>query len=456
MTAAHLAGLSPDQVRRKSLISGTVGAIIEWYEYTVYGTAAALVFGTLFFPSTEPGVSQIAALASFGVGFLARPVGAFVSGHLGDRIGRKSTLILTFLIMSISTAAIGLLPTYQSVGFWAPVLLCILRLTQGFAVGGEWGGAAIIAVENAPKGRRGFFGAWPQIGVSCGLLLGTGAVTLAQAISGDQFNVWGWRLPFLLSVLLAAVGLYIRLNASESPAFLAAKAQAERKQEHQKAPIPVVFKHHRKPLVIALFSRFAEAGNYYLFTVFLLSYVATTLKLPASYGLVAVMIGSALNIAMIPVFGAISDRIGRKNTFFFGAAVIIVSAWPIFAMIQTGNPFAIIAGVAIFLTLGHAAVYSVLPAFYCELFPTEVRYTGISVGYQTAAILLAGFTPVIASALVLWSGGTWPLVAIIVLTTVIAVTAVAAAKESKDFDLDTIGKPSATTVPTGSQKAPIV
>lgn len=440
MTTTHRA-LTPNQVRRKSLISGTVGAIIEWYEYTVYGTAAALVFGTLFFPSSEPGVSQIAALASFGVGFLARPVGAFVSGHLGDRIGRKSTLILTFLIMSISTAAIGLLPTYQSVGFWAPVLLCILRLTQGFAVGGEWGGAAIIAVENAPKGRRGFFGSWPQIGVSCGLLLGTGAVAIAQAISGDQFIVWGWRLPFLLSVLLAAVGLYIRLNASESPAFLAAKAEAERKQEKQKAPIPVVFKEHRRALVIALFSRFAEAGNYYLFTVFLLSYVATTLKLPASYGLVAVMIGSALNIAMIPVFGAISDRIGRKNTFFFGAAVIIVSAWPIFAMIQTGNPFTIIGGVAIFLTLGHAAVYSVLPAFYCELFPTEVRYTGISVGYQTAAILLAGFTPVIASALVLWSGGTWPLVVIIVVTTLIAVTAVAAAKESKDLDLDTIGKP---------------
>ncbi|MEV5050011.1 MFS transporter [Arthrobacter sp. LAR12-1-1.1] len=440
MTTTHRA-LTPNQVRRKSLISGTVGAIIEWYEYTVYGTAAALVFGTLFFPSSEPGVSQIAALASFGVGFLARPVGAFVSGHLGDRIGRKSTLILTFLIMSISTAAIGLLPTYQSVGFWAPVLLCILRLSQGFAVGGEWGGAAIIAVENAPKGRRGFFGSWPQIGVSCGLLLGTGAVAIAQAISGDQFIVWGWRLPFLLSVLLAAVGLYIRLNASESPAFLAAKAEAERKQEKQKAPIPVVFKEHRRALVIALFSRFAEAGNYYLFTVFLLSYVATTLKLPASYGLVAVMIGSALNIAMIPVFGAISDRIGRKNTFFFGAAVIIVSAWPIFAMIQTGNPFTIIGGVAIFLTLGHAAVYSVLPAFYCELFPTEVRYTGISVGYQTAAILLAGFTPVIASALVLWSGGTWPLVVIIVVTTLIAVTAVAAAKESKDLDLDTIGKP---------------
>ncbi|NKX54367.1 MHS family MFS transporter [Arthrobacter sp. E918] len=431
------------EVRRKSLVSGTVGAIIEWYEYTVYGTAAALVFGTLFFPTDEPGVSQIAALASFGVGFLARPVGAFVSGHLGDKIGRKSTLILTFLIMSGSTAAIGLLPTYDTVGVLAPVLLCILRLTQGFAVGGEWGGAAIIAVENAPTGRRGFFGAWPQIGVSCGLLLGTGAVALAQAVSGDAFNTWGWRLPFLVSIVLAAVGLYIRLNATESPAFLAAKVEAERKQEAQKAPIPVVFKHHRRPLMIALFSRFAEAGNYYLFTVFLLSYVATTLELPKSYGLVAVMIGSALNIAMIPVFGAVSDRIGRKKTFFFGATVIILSAWPIFAMIQTGQQVAIVLGVAIFLALGHAAVYSVLPAFYCELFPTNVRYTGISVGYQTAAILLAGFTPMIASALVLWTGGTCPLVAIIVVTTLIAAGAVAAARETKDLNLATIGEVSA-------------
>nr|WP_312856785.1 MFS transporter [Arthrobacter mobilis] len=416
---------------------------MEWYEYTVYGTAAALVFGTLFFPTDEPGVSQIAALASFGVGFLARPVGAFVSGHLGDKIGRKSTLILTFLIMSGSTAAIGLLPTYDTVGVLAPVLLCILRLTQGFAVGGEWGGAAIIAVENAPTGRRGFFGAWPQIGVSCGLLLGTGAVALAQAVSGDAFNTWGWRLPFLVSIVLAAVGLYIRLNATESPAFLAAKVEAERKQEAQKAPIPVVFKHHRRPLMIALFSRFAEAGNYYLFTVFLLSYVATTLELPKSYGLVAVMIGSALNIAMIPVFGAVSDRIGRKKTFFFGATVIILSAWPIFAMIQTGQQVAIVLGVAIFLALGHAAVYSVLPAFYCELFPTNVRYTGISVGYQTAAILLAGFTPMIASALVLWTGGTCPLVAIIVVTTLIAAGAVAAARETKDLNLATIGEVSA-------------
>jgi metabolite-proton symporter len=439
-TKAQFSEHELNAARRKSLFSGTIGAVIEWYEYTVYATAAALVFGTLFFPSEQPGVSQVAALASFGVGFIARPIGAFVAGHLGDRVGRKATLILTFLIMTGATAAIGLLPTYAAIGIWAPVLLCVLRLAQGFAIGGEWGGAAIIAVESADKGRRGYFGSWPQIGVSCGFLLGTAAVALSQWVSGDAFSEWGWRMPFLISIVLAAVGLYIRLNAMESPAFTAAKEEAERRQEKMKAPIPELFKYHRRPLLIALFSRFAEAGNYYLFTVFLLSYVATTLELPGHYGPIAVMIGSALNIVAIPFFGNLSDRIGRKKTFLFGAAVIILSAWPIFELVKVGELWAIVIGVAIFLTVGHAAVYSVLPAFYSELFPTAVRYTGMSVGYQTAAILLAGFTPAIAAWLVQITGGTWPLVLVIVVTTLIAAAAVLTARETKDFDLDRIGE----------------
>lgn len=437
---ATTASLTPDQVRRRTLFSGTIGAIVEWYEYTVYATAAALVFGTLFFPSLDPGVSQIAALATFGVGFVARPLGAFVSGHLGDRMGRKSTLILTFAIMSVSTALIGLLPTYETVGFWAPVMLCVLRLAQGFAVGGEWGGAAIIAVENAPQGRRGFYGSFPQIGVSCGLLLGTAAVALSGAISGDAFTTWGWRLPFLMSIVLAAVGLYIRLNAAESPEFLAEKARQDKENVHRKAPIPELLANHRKPLLIAIFGRFAEAGNYYLFTVFVLSYVTSTLKVPQHYGLTAVMIGSALNIAMIPVFGHVSDRIGRKKTFLFGGAAIILTAWPIFALVQTGQIWAIVLGVALFLALGHAMVYAPLPALYCELFPTAVRYSGISVGYQMASILLAGFMPALAGALVLWSGGTWPVILIVIASTAIAMVSISFARETKDLDLATIGK----------------
>jgi metabolite-proton symporter len=437
--------MTTEQVRRRTLLSGTIGAVVEWYEYTVYATAAALVFGTLFFPAMDPSISQIAALATFGVGFIARPVGAFVAGHLGDRIGRKSTLILTFAIMTAATAMIGLLPTYEAVGALAPILLCVLRLAQGFAVGGEWGGAAIIAVENAPKGKRGFYGSWPQIGVSCGLLLGTAAVALAGALTGDAFTTWGWRIPFLLSIVLAAVGLYIRLNASESPEFLAEKEKMAKEVQHRKAPITELLAHHRKPLLIAIFARFAEAGNYYLFTVFVLSYVTTTLKVPQYYGLTAVMIGSALNIIMIPVFGRLSDRIGRKRTFLLGGTAIVLTAWPIFALIGTGQQLAIILGVALFLALGHALVYAPLPALYCELFPTAVRYSGISIGYQMASILLAGFMPALASALVLWSGGTWSVVLIIIASTIVAMVSVSFANETKDLDLADIGKNQAPT-----------
>lgn len=437
--------MTTEQVRRRTLFSGTIGAVVEWYEYTVYATAAALVFGPLFFPAMDPSISQIAALATFGVGFVARPLGAFVAGHLGDRIGRKSTLILTFAIMTASTALIGMLPTYEAVGVLAPILLCVLRLAQGFAVGGEWGGAAIIAVENAPKGKRGFYGSWPQIGVSCGLLLGTAAVALAGALTGDAFTTWGWRIPFLLSVVLAAVGLYIRLNATESPEFLAEKEKMAKEAQHRKAPIAELLTHHRKPLLIAIFARFAEAGNYYLFTVFVLSYVTTTLKVPQHYGLTAVMIGSALNIIMIPVFGRLSDRIGRKRTFLLGGTAIVLTAWPIFALIGTGQQLAIILGVALFLALGHALVYAPLPALYCELFPTAVRYSGISIGYQMASILLAGFMPALASALVLWSGGTWAVVLIIIASTIVAMISVSFAKETKDLDLAEIGRAPALT-----------
>lgn len=430
---------TPTQVRRKTLLSGTIGAIVEWYEYTIYATSAALVFGTLFFPSLEPGIAQIAALATFGVGFMARPIGAYVAGHLGDRIGRKSTLILTFSIMTLATAGIGLLPTYAQIGVAAPILLCVLRLAQGFAVGGEWGGAAIIAVENAPKGRRGFFGSWPQIGVSCGLLLGTAAVTLASALTGDQFLVWGWRLPFLFAIVLAIIGLWIRLSASESPAFLEARKRLDQEKDRPKAPIVELFRSNGKALTIAIFARCAEAGNYYLMTVFILSFVATTLEVPREYGLAAVMIGSVLNIVAIPIFGRLTDTFGRRRVFLFGAGFIVLTAWPLLAMVATGQEYLIILAVSLFLALGHAAVYAPLPAFYSEMFPTLVRYSGISIGYQIMSIVLAGFTPAVAAWLVLISGGSiWTLVVMMMVTGAIAFVTVWSAPETKDVDLDAV------------------
>lgn len=425
--------------RRRSLQSGTIGAVVEWYEYTIYGTAAALVFGDLFFPNLSPGVGQVVALASFGVGFLARPVGAFVAGHLGDRIGRKSTLILTFSIMTVATAAIGLLPTYAQIGVAAPLVLCFLRLAQGFAVGGEWGGAAIVAVENAPRERRGFFGSWPQTGVSFGLLLGTAAVSLSAWVSGDDFAVWGWRIPFLLSILLAVTGLYIRLRATESPAFLAEKAKMDAEIEKRRAPAAVVLRDHRRPLLIAVFGRFAEAGNYYLFTTFVLSYVTTTLGAPRSYGLTASMVGAAANIALIPVFGALSDRIGRRQTFSIGAVLIIVTSWPIFALVDTGTLWGVTLGVTLFLALGHAMVYAPLPALYCEMFPTAVRYSGISIGYQMASILLASFTPALAATLVIWADGSlWMVVVFAALQALVALVAISFAPDRRHLELDEI------------------
>lgn len=421
----------------RSLQSGTIGAIVEWYEYTIYGTTAALVFGTLFFPELQSGIAQIAALATFGVGFLARPVGAFVAGHLGDRIGRKSTLVLTFSVMTVATALIGLLPTYGQIGLAAPILLCVLRLAQGFAVGGEWGGAAIIAVENAPPGRRGFFGSWPQIGVSSGLLLGSGAIALAAALSGDDFVVWGWRVPFLMSIPLAAVGFFIRLKASESPAFLEEKARQEAAHEEQKAPLVVLFREHRRPLLIAIFARFAEAGNYYIFTTFVLSYITVELGVPRQVGLVASMIGAAANIALIPVYGRLSDAIGRPRTFLIGGACIIVTATPIFLLIETGQTWRSSWASCCSRTGVRAAAGAVL-----RTLSTAVRYSGISVGYQMAAVLLSSFTPAMASALLVWSGGAfWPIIVFAMVTTGIAMIAVRFAPDRRSVPLDQIGLP---------------
>ncbi|MEV0538469.1 MFS transporter [Nocardia salmonicida] len=436
----HPARPTDQRAAIRAVQSGTIGAIVEWYEYTVYGTTAALVFGEIFFPDLAPGVGQIAALASFGVGFLARPIGAFAAGHMGDRIGRKSTLIITFAVMTIATALIGLLPTHGQIGIAAPILLCVLRLAQGFAVGGEWGGAAIVAVENAPRSRRGFFGSWPQIGVSSGLLLGSGAIALSVAVSGDAFEDWGWRIPFLLSIPLAAVGFYIRLRVTESPAFLAEKARQEASKEKQRAPAVVLFRDHRKPLLIAIFARFAEAGNYYLFTTFALSYITVNLGVSREIGLSASMIGAAANIAMIPVYGNLSDRIGRPRTFLIGGACIILTAAPIFLLINTGQVWAIILGISLFMGLGHGMVYAPQPAMYCELFPTAVRYSGISVGYQMASILLSSFTPALAAALLLWSGDSlWPVIAFAIVTTGIAMIAVSFAPDRRALELDQIG-----------------
>ncbi|MFE7423733.1 MFS transporter [Rhodococcus sp. NPDC057529] len=425
--------------KSRVLVSSVIGSVIEWYDYTLYGTAAALVFNHLFFPQFSSGAGTVAAFGSFAVGFIARPIGGFVAGHYGDRIGRKATLVMTLLAMGISTTLIGLLPTYEAIGLWAPTLLIVLRLVQGFAVGGEWGGAVLMAVEHAPRNRRGLYGAWPQTGVSAGLLLGTGAFALMNMLPEEQFMSWGWRVPFLLSIVLAGVGLWVRYRITESPAFVEAQQTRQAQHDVVKAPLIEVFRRHPRELLIAIGARFAEGGNYYVFTVFILAYISEHVGAPRGTALTAVLIASALDIVALPIAGLASDRFGRRPVYIFGAVFIAVSAWPLFAMIETGNAVAIAAAISLFLVFGHAAVYGPLAAFYAELFPANVRYSGVSIGYQAASILLGGLTPLIASSLLLWSGGSsWPIIVMVAGCGVIAAVTMLCAPETKNRDLAAI------------------
>ncbi len=331
--------------QRRVLFASLVGSVIEWYDYALYGTAAALVFARLFFPNADPAIGTIVAFGTFAVGFIARPIGGFVAGHFGDKIGRKATLVISLMTMGAATTLIGLLPTYQQVGFLAPVLLVILRLLQGFAVGGEWGGAAIMAVENAPRGKEGYFGAFPQTGVSAGMVLGTGAFAIISSLVSEQdFLAWGWRIPFLFSVVLAGVGLFVRFRIGESPAF----EEARRSRKQSRLPLVEVVRDYPKNILLGIGARFAEAGNYYIFTVFILSFVAQHTTLPRNVTLICIMIAAVLNVILIPIAGSISDRIGRRPVIITGAIFLALMAYPFFMMVGSGSP--LLMGLALALT----------------------------------------------------------------------------------------------------------
>jgi MHS family shikimate/dehydroshikimate transporter-like MFS transporter len=436
------AGQSPDSAapatrgidasKRRVLISSVIGSVIEWYDYTLYGVAAALVFNHLFFPNFSAAAGTVAAFGSFAVGFIARPLGGFFAGQMGDRIGRKTTLVLTLMLMGVSTTLIGLLPTFDQIGLWAPALLILLRLVQGFAVGGEWGGAVLMAVEHAPRGSKGLWGAFPQTGVSAGLVLGTGAFALAAKLPEADFLSWGWRIPFLFSVLLAGVGLFIRLKTEESPAFL----EAQKNVQNRKSPISTVFKHHRKSLWLALGARFAEGGNYYIYTVFILAFATQHTSLVRGDVLLVVMFAALCNIVSIPFWGAMSDRFGRKPIFIWGSLFIAATAYPFFLMVMSGSLVNLTIALLAVLCLGHGAVYGTLAAYYAELFPSSVRYTGISIGYQAASILLGGITPMLASALIIWAGGSpWAVVTMMVVSALIAAFTMMVSPETYKRDL---------------------
>jgi len=420
----------------KVAFASLIGTSIEWYDYFLYGTAAALVFNKLFFPSYDPIVGTLLAFATFSLGFIARPVGGIVFGHFGDKIGRKKMLYLTLMIMGLATACIGLLPTYNQIGIWAPVLLISMRLLQGFGLGGEWGGAVLMAVEHAPANRRGFYGSWPQLGAFVGLLLSTMVFRTVSKMPDSAFLSWGWRVPFLLSFLLVAVGIWIRMTIAESPVFLKMKDQ----KKEAKMPIVEAITKHPKNILIAMGARFAENGLFYVFTVFSLTYISTYLKVPRVIGLNGLLWAASLGIFTTAAWGALSDKLGRRPVYMYGAIACGVLAFPFFWMLGTKDPTMIALAIVIPVTLGHSAMYGPQASFLSEMFSARVRYSGASFGYQLASIFAGGLSPLIATWLLAvgvasGKGPTYIAYYMIILV-VITVIAVAFAKETnKDVDI---------------------
>jgi metabolite-proton symporter len=376
-------------------LASAIGTTIEWYDFFLYGVMTPLVLNKLFFPNADVLISTLLAYGTFFVGFLSRPIGGIIFGHYGDRIGRKTVLILTVLIMGIATFLIGLLPTYAAAGIWAPLLLLALRIFQGIGIGGEWGGAVLMAVEHSPEGKRGYYGAWPQIGVPAGLLLSAGVVNALSFLNNDDFFAWGWRIAFLLSIILVVIGVYIRLRIMETPAFTLAQ------QEKRIAPVPFfeLFRTHTKNTILGLGARYIEGVTFNIYGVFIVGYLTNTLKMPRQSALSAVMIASAIMIVMLPICGRWSDRIGRRRLFGTAGLLIGVLSFPAFWLMGEQSTVLTIVAIAVPFAFVYPAVYGPQAALFSELFDTRVRYSGISFVYQFSGIFASGLTPIIATAL---------------------------------------------------------
>ncbi|HYM03882.1 MAG TPA: MFS transporter [Stellaceae bacterium] len=380
---------------RKAVIAATVGTTIEWYDFFIYGTAAGLVFGKLYFPNEDPLTGTLAAFATYFVGFVGRPIGAAIFGHYGDRIGRKATLIATLLCMGIATFLIAFVPSYQSIGVWGAVILTVLRVLQGIGVGGEWGGSVLISMEWARShGNRGLIASWPQFGVPSGLFLSNLAILAFSAWSGDQFLVWGWRIPFVLSIVLVGIGLWVRLGILETPVFQ--KLLAERRIE--RAPIIEVIKKQPREIVLSALLRMAEQAPFYIFTAFVFAYATGTLKMSRDLILIAVLAASVVSFITIPLSGHISDIIGRRKMYLIGAAVTGVFGFFYFGLLGTAVPAAVFIAIVLSL-IPHDMQYGPQAALIAESFTPRLRYSGASLGYQLASIIAGGPAPIIATAL---------------------------------------------------------
>ena len=380
---------------RKAVIASTIGTAIEWYDFFLYGTAAGLVFGKLYFPNEAPLAGTLLAFGTYFIGFVARPVGAAIFGHYGDRIGRKATLIATLLFMGIATFLVAFVPTYASIGIWGAVILTVLRALQGIGVGGEWGGSVLLAMEWArTHGQRGLVASWPQFGVPCGLLLSTIAVTVFSAWSGDQFLVWGWRIPFALSIILVGVGLWIRLGILETPVF----QKLLDSDKIEKAPILEVIKKQPREIILSALLRLSEQAPFYIFTAFVFSYTVGTLHMSRNFILTAVSAAAVVSFVSIPLSGHISDRIGRRKMYLIGVVVTGLFGFLYFGMVDTAIPSAVFIAIVLSL-IPHDIQYGPQAALIAELFTPRLRYSGASLGYQLASVIAGGPAPIIAVAL---------------------------------------------------------
>jgi len=417
----------------RAILASTVGTTIEWYDFFLYNTAAALVFAKLFFPHADPTAGLLSAFAIQFVGFGARPIGAFIFGHFGDRIGRKATLIVTLLMMGLASALIGLLPTYNQIGIMGAVLLTGLRLLQGIAVGGEWGGSVLLSMEWGHRGRRGFVASWPQWGVPAGLVLGNGAMLiLSSTLSESAFLSWGWRVPFLLSLVLVAVGLYIRLGILETPLF--ARILEEKRVEPAPS-VQVLFRQPRE-IILAALLRTSEQAPFYLFTVFVLAYVTTTLKLSRSFALNAVLLAALLSLVSIPLFGYLSDVIGRKRMYLIGVVCTGLVAFPYFWLLNSKVGALVLLAVIVSL-IPHDMQYGPQAALIAENFTGRFRYSGASIGYQLASIVAGGPAPLIAVALLATYKSYVPIALYIVFCSVVSLVATVLIPDRSKADLTT-------------------
>jgi metabolite-proton symporter len=422
--AAAEAGSRPDQLRRVALASA-VGTTIEWYDYFIYSTAAALVFGSQFFTDLEPASATLAAFATLGVGFLARPVGGVLWGHFGDRVGRKAMLVASLLLMGVATVGVGLLPTYDQIGLLAPVLLVFLRLLQGLSAGGEWGGAALMAVEHAPEGQRGRYGSYSQIGVPAGLILAQLVFVAVGVLDDEQFASWGWRLPFLFSIVLVGIGLFIRLRIEESPVFTALRSGGVR----ARVPMVEVLRERPRELLTASVSFIANTAIGYVFLAYLLSYGTTVLGVDRTTMLLVVIVGSVSWLVSIVVSARWSDRVGRKPVYLFGSVLLVVWPVPFFLLIDTRSPALMILSVIV-LTIGLGASYGPQSALFAEMFDARHRYSGVSFSYAVGAVLGGGFAPLVATWLQSTTGTSLSVSAYMVATAVVSLLAVLAIRET--------------------------